>query len=55
MAEAISFFSASTVTGSRHCLELGTSRVLVDCGLSQGLKELRLKNREPFPVDPSSL
>ncbi|NUM88833.1 MAG: MBL fold metallo-hydrolase [Bdellovibrionales bacterium] len=56
MAEAISFWgAASTVTGSRHCLELGTGRVLVDCGLFQGLKELRLKNRESFPVDPASI
>jgi metallo-beta-lactamase family protein len=30
-------------------------RLLVDCGLFQGFKQLRLRNRAPFPVDPASL
>jgi metallo-beta-lactamase family protein len=46
---------AGTVTGSRFLVESGASRVLVDCGLFQGLKPLRLRNWEPFPVDPASI
>ena len=52
----ITFLGAtSTVTGSRYLVETGRKRILVDCGLFQGLKQLRLRNREPFPVDPRSI
>jgi metallo-beta-lactamase family protein len=47
--------AAGTVTGSRHLVQHGGSRVLVDTGLFQGLKELRLRNWEPWPVPPSSI
>lgn len=47
--------AAETVTGSKHLLEAGGKRLLVDCGLFQGLKELRLRNWEPFPIPPSSI
>ena len=47
--------AVGTVTGSRTLLEHGGRRILVDCGLFQGLKQLRLRNWEPFPVDPASL
>ncbi|MCD6061376.1 MAG: fold metallo-hydrolase [Moraxellaceae bacterium] len=47
--------AAGTVTGSRYLLRHGHHRVLVDCGLFQGVKRLRERNRAPFPVDPSSL
>lgn len=47
--------AAETVTGSKYLLESGNQRLLIDCGLFQGKKDLRLKNREPFPVDPSSI
>ncbi|HET7232989.1 MAG TPA: MBL fold metallo-hydrolase [Longimicrobium sp.] len=47
--------AAGTVTGSRHLVEAGGSRVLVDCGLFQGLKSLRERNRQPFPVDPGAV
>jgi metallo-beta-lactamase family protein len=46
---------AGTVTGSRFLLDTQHARVLVDCGLFQGLKDLRLRNWEPFPVDPASI
>lgn len=46
---------AGTVTGSKTLIEFGTSKVLVDCGLFQGLKVLRLLNREPLSVDPSTI
>lgn len=47
--------AAQTVTGSRHLVEHAGRRILVDCGMFQGLKELRLRNWEPFPVDPASV
>ncbi|HQX81306.1 MAG TPA: MBL fold metallo-hydrolase [Vicinamibacterales bacterium] len=47
--------AARTVTGSKHLLEVGGTRVLVDCGMFQGLKVLRERNWEPFPVPPSSI
>lgn len=47
--------AAGAVTGSKYLVELGTSRVLVDCGLFQGLKRLRERNWQPLPLDPQSL
>src|SRR5258705_11279837 len=47
--------AAGTVTGSKHLLEFDGHRVLVDCGLFQGLKELRLRNWDPLPVDPATI
>jgi metallo-beta-lactamase family protein len=47
--------AAGTVTGSKHLLEFGGRRILIDCGLFQGLKELRLRNWEPLPIDPASI
>ena len=46
-----------TVTGSKYLVESSSlsGPVLVDCGLFQGLKNLRLKNREPLPFDPQNL
>lgn len=56
MSVTLSFLGAAgTVTGSRFLLEGGGSRVLVDCGLFQGLKALRLRNWEPFSVPPESI
>ena len=47
--------ATATVTGSRFLVQAGAARVLVDCGLFQGYKPLRLKNWAPFPVDPRSI
>ncbi|HEX9400480.1 MAG TPA: hypothetical protein VF912_10245 [Anaeromyxobacter sp.] len=47
--------AAGTVTGSRFLIEWGASRVLVDAGLFQGQKELRLRTRAPWPVEPASI
>ncbi len=47
--------AAGTVTGSKHLLDLGDHRVLVDGGLFQGLKELRLRNWAAFPIDPKRI
>jgi len=46
---------AGTVTGSKILLETKYKKILIDCGLFQGLKELRLKNRDPIPFDLSQL
>ena len=51
----LTFMGATgTVTGSKYLLEDDDKRILVDCGLFQGLKELRLRNWKDFPVDPGS-
>lgn len=44
-----------TVTGSKHVLVDGGSRVMVDCGLFQGYKQLRLRNRAELPIYPASV
>ncbi|HEY1087292.1 MAG TPA: MBL fold metallo-hydrolase, partial [Archangium sp.] len=52
----ISFFGAAgTVTGSRFLLEHEGTKVLVDCGLFQGRKELRERNWARWPIDPKSV
>jgi len=47
--------AARTVTGSKYLLEHGGKRVLVDCGLFQGLKDLRLRNWAQFPTPPREI
>ena len=47
--------AAGTVTGSKYLLDTGDKKILVDCGLFQGLKELRLKNWEYPPVEVSDI
>ncbi len=47
--------AAGTVTGSKYLVRTEQGSLLVDCGLFQGLKQLRLRNREPFPVDPATI
>ena len=52
----LTFLGATqTVTGSKFLLETGDRRILIDCGLFQGMKELRLRNWEQPPVDPKSV
>ena len=52
----LTFLGATgTVTGSKYLLTSGSKRILVDCGLFQGLKQLRLRNWEPLTVDPQSI
>lgn len=46
---------AESVTGSRYLVEVDDFKFLFDCGLFQGLKELRLRNWEDFPVDPATI
>jgi len=47
--------AAGTVTGSRYLLELEGRSLLVDCGLFQGYKQLRLRNWSALPFDPASI
>jgi len=47
--------ATSTVTGSRFLAMGQSASVLVDCGLFQGYKPLRLRNWAPFPVPPRSI
>jgi metallo-beta-lactamase family protein len=52
----LTFLGATqTVTGSKFLLESKDRRVLLDCGLFQGPKDLRLRNWEAPPVDPKSI
>lgn len=55
MAHLTFLGAARTVTGSKYLLEHEGSRVLFDCGLFQGLKELRLRNWAEFPVPANSI
>ena len=47
--------ASSTVTGSKYLLEFQSTKILVDCGMFQGLKELRLLNWKAPAFDPSSI
>ena len=56
MSATLTFLGAAgTVTGSKHFLESGQTRLLLDCGLFQGLKELRQRNWAPCPVPAASI
>lgn len=47
--------ATGTVTGSRYLVTSGMTQILVDCGLFQGYKQLRLRNWEPLPLHPAAL
>lgn len=52
----LTFLGATgTVTGSKYLLNTGGYRVLIDCGLFQGLKQLRLKNWANLPINPKDV
>ena len=52
----LTFLGATgTVTGSKYLLEAGGERLMIDCGLFQGDKELRLRNWNPLPVPPKTI
>lgn len=56
MTTSIQFLGgAGTVTGSKFLVTSRDSRVLIDCGLFQGLKSLRLQNWDTFPIDPATI
>jgi metallo-beta-lactamase family protein len=47
--------ATGTVTGSKYLLKTESARLLVDCGLFQGYKELRLRNWSELPFDPAQI
>ena len=47
--------AAGTVTGSKYLVTTAHKKILVDCGLFQGYKHLRLRNRAPLPFAPSEI
>lgn len=47
--------AAGTVTGSRHLIEADGKRILLDCGMFQGRRDVRTRNWEAFPVAPHSI
>lgn len=56
MTTKISFLGAAgTVTGSKYLVTTGERRILIDCGLFQGLKHLRERNWQPPPINPGTL
>ena len=56
VARAIQFLGgAGTVTGAKFLVESGDHRLLVDCGLFQGPKALRLRNWEPLPFEAAEV
>ena len=56
MSATITFLGgADTVTGSKYLIEHNQKRLLVDCGLFQGYKQLRLRNWSPLPANPAHI
>lgn len=52
----LTFLGATgTVTGSKYLLKSGDKQILIDCGLFQGLKQLRLRNWAKLPVNPARI
>ncbi len=52
----ITFLGATeTVTGSKYLLSFDNRKILVDCGLYQGRKDLRLRNWNRLPIDPATI
>ena len=47
--------AAGTVTGSKYLIEHSGRRILMDCGMYQGFKQLRLRNWEAPPIEPASI
>ncbi|WP_084399157.1 MBL fold metallo-hydrolase RNA specificity domain-containing protein [Henriciella aquimarina] len=56
MVDKITFLGGvGTVTGSKYLIETQGQRILVDCGLFQGFKQLRLRNWKPLPINPADI
>src|SRR4030095_5258321 len=55
MARLTFLGAAKTVTGSQYLLESGSSRIMVDCGMFQGEKALRLRNWTEPAFDPAAI
>lgn len=55
MAKITFLGAAGTVTGSKYLIEAGGKRLLVDCGLFEGSRELKDRNWQKLPVDPQAI
>jgi metallo-beta-lactamase family protein len=55
MAKITFLGAAQTVTGSKYLVEANGKKLLVDCGLFEGSRELRQRNWNRLPVDPASI
>ena len=55
MAKLTFFGAAGCVTGSKYLVEAAGKRLLVDCGLFQGIEDLKDRNWKPLPVDPKTI
>ncbi|HYL68284.1 MAG TPA: MBL fold metallo-hydrolase [Candidatus Limnocylindria bacterium] len=55
MAKITFLGAAGTVTGSKYLVEAGGKKLLVDCGLFEGPKELEQRNWQELPVDPATI
>ncbi|HXQ27485.1 MAG TPA: MBL fold metallo-hydrolase [Candidatus Acidoferrales bacterium] len=55
MAKITFLGAAGTVTGSKYLLEAEGKRLLVDCGLFEGSKELKQRNWDRLPIDPGTI
>src|SRR5215813_15033946 len=55
MAKLTFLGAAGCVTGSKYLVEAASKRLLVDCGIFQGLPELTARNYQPLPVDPKTI
>src|SRR5258708_4299728 len=55
MAKLTFLGAAGCVTGSKYLVEAAGKRLLVDCGIFQGLRELTERNYQPLAVDPKTI
>jgi metallo-beta-lactamase family protein len=55
MAKLTFLGAAGCVTGSKYLVEAAGKKLLIDCGLFQGLDELKQRNWNPLPVDPKTI
>jgi len=55
MAKLTFLGAAGCVTGSKYLVEAAGKRLLIDCGLFQGLPDLKQRNWNPLPVDPKTI
>ncbi len=55
MAKITFLGAAGTVTGSKYLIEAEGKKLLVDCGLFEGSKELKQRNWDKLPIDPASI
>ncbi len=55
MAKLTFLGAAGCVTGSKYLVEAAGKKLLVDCGLFQGMEDLKERNWNPLPVDPKTI